>query len=530
MARTPAQMLSASLAARIPALLVFAAAGASAQTAVAPTTAAPGADGPARLLSITPSLSLNETVTDNAQLAAGDAKKGDYITTVSPGLHFRSSSGRVTGFFDYELSAINYARGTSANELQNSLNAALTAEAIDNFAYLDMKAGISQQTLSAFGTQSFDPTLGNSNRTEVATYSISPYVRGHLGSLADYEIRLVRLANRSDDTAAGFDSTTSTGSVSLKGITGLALLGWTFDASRSIVSYGEAGETQDTQAQAGLSYAVSPELKLSITGGYERDNYTGPEFQSGATYGGGFEWHPTVRTTFSGDIEHRPFGNSHDLKFEHRTQRTVWIISDSRNIMTGNNQPLLGSLGTAYNLFYQQFASIQPDPVLRQQLVDSYLQSHGIDPNATIFEQFLSNSVTLEHDQLVSFALVGVRDTLTFAAMRTESNQLQNTSGGSDSFNQATDIRQVGFSVDLAHRLTPDTSLNVTLQQARTTGSGTGSGTSDGLSLTVRSAMINWQTRIGRRTYVALGARHAEAAGTAPYYETAVVGSLRVQF
>ncbi len=524
MLRPSLKPLALALAGRLPicGALMVTAAGASAQSA-------PGGSGsdPAtsRAFSITPSFSAGETLTDNGNLASGDDKHAELITTLSPGLHVRSNAGRITGFLDYSLNSLVYGHGTSQNQLQNALNAAATAEAIENWAFIDVNAGISQQSISAFGKQSVDPTLDNSNRTEVATYNISPYVRGNLGGWAGYEVRLSRGATKSDDIASGFDSTTSSASARLNGGTALTLLNWSANASRTITRYGVDGSTGDTLAQVGLNYVATPELKLLVNAGYESDNLASTQGQTGATYGGGFDWHPTERTTVAADIGHRLFGDSHHLRLEHRTPRTVWSYTDTQDVVTGNGQPTAASLGTAYNLLMQQFTSQYPDENVRNQQVLAYLQARGINPNATVLNQFLSNSVSVQRNQALSFSLLGVRDDVIVMAARTEARQLQNNSGATDDFNASKVIHQTGVSVDFTHRLTPQASINLVLAQQRTAGESGADGS------TLRSLLLNWSSQIGRRTFVSLGARHSEYESPAsPYTETALIASLRLDF
>jgi uncharacterized protein (PEP-CTERM system associated) len=510
----------------VPVLLAMMAAGASAQTAPPqPDDATAGAPG--RSFSITPTFTASQTFSDNANLGTGDAKKSGSVTELSPGIHVRSTSGRFVGFVDYALDGLLYSEGSSKTQLLNSLNASVLAEAIENWAYVDVKAGISQQSLSAFGSQSFDPTLQNGNRTEVASYSLSPYVRGRLAGLVDYTVRLTHTSTKSDDNASGFNTTSDSGQVAFDGGTALSLLDWSADASRVLTQYaGGGGETQDNQANLGLNYKVTPELKLSINGGYEADNFDGSTVRSGGTYGGGVDWHPSEVTHLTANIEHRLFGNSYAIGFEHRTPRTTWLLSDSRDVVTGNNQPSLGS-DTVSNLLAAKYAGVT-DPAQRAQLINNDLQSlfaQGLGPNSVLNFLYLSNSVAIQHTQFFSFTLNGVRDTVTFFANRSEASQLLNASGLSDDFNKSAVIRQVGYTLVGSHKLTPQSTLDLTLQQQRTTGQ------SSDLATTLRSVFLNWSSQIGKHTFVTLGTRHAESRSTTvPYYETAVIGSLRLDF
>ena len=104
----------------------------------------------ARRLSITPELSVSQTLTDNARLSSSD-RQADLITRISPTLHVRSNGGRIQGFVDYSLSGLIYAKSSASNTVQQSLNADVKAEAIENFAYLKASANISQQNISEIG-------------------------------------------------------------------------------------------------------------------------------------------------------------------------------------------------------------------------------------------------------------------------------------------------------------------------------------------------------------------------------------------
>ena len=155
-------------------------------------------------LTFTPELSIQETLTTNSHLTSNG--KTDLITEIGPELRVSSSAGRVKGFLDYAVKGVAYARESSANNVQQLLNAAGTAEAIENWAYIDASASISQQNISALGTQSPDSSLINSNRTEVTSVNVSPYLRGHIGNLASYDARLTWQSTHSDASSA-FKST-----------------------------------------------------------------------------------------------------------------------------------------------------------------------------------------------------------------------------------------------------------------------------------------------------------------------------------
>ena len=74
--------------------------------------------------------------------------------------------------------------------IEMQVRGANPAELIERRLGVNASASISQQAVSAFGTQSASTTADNANRAEVTTYSLSPYLRGRLLGEADYQIRL----------------------------------------------------------------------------------------------------------------------------------------------------------------------------------------------------------------------------------------------------------------------------------------------------------------------------------------------------
>ena len=124
------------------------------------------------------------------------------------------------------------------------------------------------------------------------------------------------------------------------------------------------------------------------------------------------------RTTFTAERESRAFGNSYSMTFEHRLPSSVVRYADRRDASTG--QSLQGSPGTNYDLLFNQFASIQPDPAKRAQQVNEFLTSNGISPTAPIAGSALPSAALDQRQQELSFAWLGLRDTVTLSAARSE--------------------------------------------------------------------------------------------------------------
>lgn len=476
-------------------------------------------------LTIEPSVSFTETLTDNSRPGGGGGNgRADLISQVTPSVRITSQGGRVRGYVDYSLSAIGYLRSASSNELQNRLAANVVVEAVENWAYLDASANVSQQSISAFGTRTADSSLANGNRTETRSFSLSPYVRGRLFGAADYEARYTQTWNRNGSTDLG-DSTSSQTFLRLSGDRGSQLLSWSVDASLQTYDFDAGRRTDDDRVRGILFVVPDPQLRISLIEGIERNNIASLEKENHSTPGLGVDWQPSERTRLSAEYEKRFFGNSHSYSFDYRTPRTAWRISDTQDITTGFAQPTLTSLGTIYDLFFQQFASLQPDPALRAVLVDAFLRANGISPTAQLFAGSLASTVTRQRRQQLSFAFLGLRDTLTLAASRTKGGQLGPATLLVGDFANNNQIDQRGVSVSLAHRLTPSAALDVVASIDRVSGSVRGDTT------ILRSLSAIWNLQVSRRGSLAVAARHSSfSSQTDPYTENAVSATLGLRF
>lgn len=479
--------------------------------------------GSKRLISIVPRVSMTETLTDNAALATGN-KQSEQITELSPGLRVTSDAGRLKGYFDYALNTRLYAQNSSARSSQNALNTFGTFEAIDNVAFLDFSGSISQQAISALGVQSSGTGNLNSNSTESTSFRMSPYLRGRLANVAQFEARYSLASNRTQSLLVS-DVQTRDFSLNLKNQNSGSRLGWSLNAAQQAIAYSSARSTESESLNGSVSFAIDPQINVSITGGQESNNFASAVKQSSWTSGWTMNWNPSDGTKVTISRQNRPFGESHNMSLDHRTGRTVWRLSDSKDIAATPSQTSFGSIGSTYDLYFSQFAALEPDPIKRGALVTSFLQTNGISANTPVISSFLTSAVSLQRRQDLSFSLLGLRDTVVFIATRSSTSRLDTLSTVLDDLSNASAVYQNGLSISYAHRLTPDTAMNVltSIQQ---------SSDSQGLQDTsTRSLNMSISTKLGSKSTGSLSARRVVFdSKAAPYTESAIIGTLNVQF
>lgn len=476
---------------------------------------------PKQSIHVVPRVTVTETWTDNVRL--NSTSQTELITEVSPGLHVDFNKTRLKGFFDYSISGMAYANSTTANRTLNALSSNLQLEAIDGTFFVEASGSISQQAASAFGAQLADHTSVNTNRTEVSTYRISPFLKGHLGDVATYSARYSR-STTSSGTLGASDNATSEMILGLKGDFGAKRLSWTADTKNLEVSYSAGRTTENSTSLLGLTFAITPHFNVSAGTGVESNNFSSLSKESNTVNGAGLEWRPLESTKLVVLLLKHSYGDTYKLDFDHRTARTVWNFSDSKMVTQSPNTQGAGASGTAYDLYYAQFAATEPDPIARAQLVNSYLQTYGISPGSVVNTGFTTASVALEHRQQLSFALLGVRSTMTFIASQSESSRLDTVTTAIDDFAASPTVRQRGLNGNFAHRLTPDYSLGLLLSHIET------HGTLSAQSTNLRSMNLTLTGKIGKKTTASIGLRKVNAeSSVGPFSESAVTARVNLQ-
>lgn len=511
--------IGSSLTGCAPLLLAIASGFASSNVVAQQNEASAGSRQPSTWFE--PRISVQHTVTNNARL--NDTKISDQVTEVTPGIRWVGNTARIKGFFDYSLTGIHYARGTGSDHLRHQLNSNATVELVDQWLFVDVAGVVATQPISVFDAPvGFSPA--NANESQTSSFRISPYVRGRLGSVADYQARYSVQDTRAN-TGLRSNVLTQDALLQVDNRRSGQILGWSVAAQQQALDYSQGRRIDTTTLRGTLFYSITPQLTVSGIVGAEATNQRSATRETSSIVGGGVVWRPSERTRLSFDGEKRYFGNSHNIALEHRTGRTVWRYTDSQGISNGQDTQA-ASLGSLYDLLDGVYALTEPNPILRTPLVLAEIERLGLPANLQVFPDFLRSASTVQRLQQLSLALMGRRTIVTLAATRSDNRRLDEaipTRG--DDFDMNTRIRQHGWNVLLAHRLSPDTSVNAGAVEQRS------AGTVPGLKTRTRSLTVGWLTRVAPRTSAGLQLRHIVSDGLAnPYTESAIVGTVTHRF
>jgi len=482
-----------------------------------------GTAGSSRAWAIQPHVSVTQTFSSNYRLTAVDPAY-EAITQLSAGVSLHGQSGLLRGYLDYALSGLIHAHHGDRNTHQNALNTALTANLAEGRAQLDLGASISQSAVSAFGAQPSNDLAGTDNTTEVRSLRLGPSFRGPLGPGLRYTAALTYAVTSSSRSTLG-DSSTGNLAVHIEP-SNAGRLGWSVDGSHLESGFKAGRTTQDDRLFGSLRWRLDDlDLQLAANAGTESTNLASPQRESRSTWGLSGAWSPSPVTRVSGEWDKRFFGNSHAFSVEHRTPLTVWRLTDSRSLNTGGNSANAGARGTVFDLFFTQFASIEPDPIKRADLVNAFLRSNGIDPNLGLGPSYLRSSVTVQDRQELSVALRGVRSTATLVWARSSSRRVQTALNLGDDLDNGGRVNLRQMSLNLSHRLTPLSTLSLVLNRQQ------GAGNLVTQRNLQRAANVLYATKLTVDTSLSMGLRRTLYENSAGHYnESALFATYGLRF
>ncbi|HUW38652.1 MAG TPA: TIGR03016 family PEP-CTERM system-associated outer membrane protein [Rhodocyclaceae bacterium] len=470
----------------------------------------------------TPHLEVQGSYSDNVALAAPGQERGDTILGVSPGIAIHGDGARVKLNFDYTWQNLTYLDHSSNNTSNNMLSANANVEAVENWFYIDATAGVSQQNVSAFGPQPVDNISITGNRTSVSSYSVSPYIKGVVGSDVAYQLRHNTYgADSGDNQLPRSQSNEWVGT--LNGGTPLSVLNWGVDYNRASTDYEASASAETETVRGSLYFRVAPELSLSVNAGHEKNNFLVGK-QSGGTHGFGFQWTPGERTSFAGERDQRLFGPGYSFLFKHRMPMSALDVALTRDLTTSSTV-LFRGLGTT---LAQLVANALPPPPAGAPDNRLALATTLLGPSANLVPTlgFLTNQIVLQKRLQASYALIGARNMLTFTAFRADSQSV--APGFSASTNSAAfvTIDQKGLSVTWSHTLSGLSSANTSYARTLSTGDGIA-----GQSSTQNSLSVNLTTKLSPKTNGSFGLRHVVFDGVpSGYHENAIYFSLSFLF
>jgi len=292
----------------------------------------------------TSGVALSATYSDNANLTS-NSKGGqeEIFLQVLPYFTLNGEGARVKARGYYAPALYTGTIGDTSPSIDNFLTFNGTVEVTPDTFFVDGYARASMVNQNATGpgggvaNQSY--LYNSDNLTQAFGFGVSPYVRHHLGSTADF------LARASIGTTAFADSSENN-SVNASFTAGFtsgrdfqripwsiyySLSGLNFNDSSS--AYGSSNTYQSVTGRA--SYLISPVWRVDTSVGYALNDYeTTSGNESGPTWSLGGTWTPNPRVALSLGYGGQPYGDSWYLNYRYAHKRVSWFANYTTQLTT----------------------------------------------------------------------------------------------------------------------------------------------------------------------------------------------------
>ena len=300
---------------------------------------------------LTPSITVEQAVTDNARQQSPGQRQADTFTRILPGVSMNGAGGRLNFNLGYNLRQTLYVDNDDLDSTSHFLNFTGNAELIDDMVFFDARASITEATILNTGAESADITLTNpANRASIQSASFSPYMRNRLGNFASTEFRYTFNTTDSEALSA---SRSHRLLASLRSGEDFQRLRWALtsdlqhtDRSRSPGVGGSLlAPGQDSSADTKL-FLADGEYRLNyawaLTGGIGYEETRDPtllETMEGVVGSAGFRYNPSPRTNLALSYNRRNQSNFARFNLAHRfTERSTVTVGYDETLQTSEAQ------------------------------------------------------------------------------------------------------------------------------------------------------------------------------------------------
>jgi uncharacterized protein (PEP-CTERM system associated) len=430
--------------------------------------AAAGASGQ-QLWHIEPALSTEFILTDNVNLAPSGQRTGDFVTQITPALRIVEKGAHTALTGSVSMPVLLYARtGSENNSVQPEVDLTGLAELYPRLLFVDGSIQVAPAYFSPFGARPQNLANATGNRYTTETYRVSPFIKGDAGATMHYELRDNNIWSSAGGTPIATNSS-YTNEIIGHLTRDPTPTGWSLDYSRNDTKFTDQEPLLSELERASALWRPDPQWELSVDAGYENNRYP-LAVDKGAIYGFGVKWHPTDRTTLDAGWEHRFFGGSYHVSFDHRMPLTVWSVRASRDITTYPQQLAALSAGSDVGaLLNQLFIPRVTDPAQRQIFVDQFIRDRGLPATLSSPLALYSQQVTLQQILQASVGLIGARNTVFITGYRNRSDPVLSASPLSDLSSLQFNNTQIGANVVWTEKLTALYTLTTSADWVRTT-------------------------------------------------------------
>lgn len=377
---------------------------------------------------VRPNLTMSEMFSDNLNLS-DNAKKSGFVTQVAPGLSLYGSSPWSSLNLNYRLQGLYNAGGSDAVDINHQLQMNSLYQAVRNTLFLETSSSISQQNLSnAFIAT--DNLSGSGSRSEVKTFSISPYWTPHFGRYANGLFKVGYDSATFDNGADNVqnspisqslisDSDSYSKQANLSSGSYFNRVNWGLNYSSQDNSRASGNDVNFESYSANSRYYIDRKFNVFAQGGYENNDFQSVTNSSnnGFFYTLGGQWSPSQWYSVEAG-----YGNNKHVTVQYNPSANFSSTVTYRNREIGLNTGNTWDANINYRIqqavvgfkFFQDTTTVQQE-LIRQGLRTSqgFLLLNS-DQITQLTDQGLGSFIT-SLSSLVDDVIVRKRGDLTFA-------------------------------------------------------------------------------------------------------------------
>ena len=327
---------------------------------------------------VRPYVQAQEVFSDNITLAQQESKKSAFVTELSPGISVLGQCGRTNLNLIYQLQNLYNARGSNDVSTNNQLRFSTRNILVPNKFFLNSTSSISQQNTSNNQIAN-DNISGSGDRTDVKTFSISPYWTPQFGNYArgNFNLNFSSLSTGLNNSTSNTFSDTQNyqESAQLSSGSEFKIITWSLFFNNSESQRSRSSNVTFQSLNGTIRANVSNHFNFFIQSGFSENQFqsTADSSRNGTFYTYGVQWKPSRYYSIQGG-----WGNNKYVTLSlNPMQRLSWVITYRDNSIGLNS-------GTNWltRLYYQTGRSI-------------WTLTHDVDTTTT--QQILFQQVNIDN-------------------------------------------------------------------------------------------------------------------------------------
>ncbi|MCF7971382.1 MAG: TIGR03016 family PEP-CTERM system-associated outer membrane protein [Methylococcaceae bacterium] len=283
---------------------------------------------------LTPSLTIQETYSDNIRLAVKGQEKGAFVTEISPGLSIRGiNGGRLSTNLNYRLQTLFNAGGDGSTQIYNQLQFNTAYQVVRNRLNVAARSSINQQNIS--NLRGGDNINNLDARTNVWTAGTSLNWTPHFGQFANANVNIDFDYVGNDNADQLANSMNLNESISLTSGRDFKRITWNTNFDNTSNFRENEDDVGFQNSNATIRGWVDRRFNFFGTVGYANNSFQGLDTNTnGFFYTVGAQWKPS----WYFDME-AGYGNnwhvSSNLNLSQRTHFSVGYNDRSKDLNTG---------------------------------------------------------------------------------------------------------------------------------------------------------------------------------------------------